>query len=62
MGKAAGSDILNEKMTFPGIIGLNESKKYAEKLVDDAVESISSFGDAAEPLRAIARYIIDRDR
>ena len=61
MGKTAGSDILNDKMTFPGIIGLEESKKYAKKLVDDAIEALVLFDDSANPLRAIADYIINRD-
>ncbi len=61
MGKAAGSDIINNKMTFPGIIGLDESKKYANNLIDDAIKAISRFDESAQPLRSIARYIINRD-
>ena len=61
MGKAAGSDALNDKMTFPGIIGLDESKKYAKNLIDDAIETISQFDETAIPLRAIAGYIINRN-
>jgi geranylgeranyl diphosphate synthase type II len=61
MGKAAGSDVLNDKMTFPGIIGLDKSKKYAKKLIDTAKEAISQFDEKATPLRAIANYIINRD-
>jgi geranylgeranyl diphosphate synthase, type II len=61
MGKAAGSDILNKKMTFPRIIGVDNSKKYAKELIFEAIESISSFDDSAIPLRAIAKYIINRD-
>ncbi len=62
MGKAAGSDALNDKMTFPAIIGLDASKKYAKELVNEALESISEFSESARPLRAIATYIINRDR
>ncbi|MCP4673350.1 MAG: polyprenyl synthetase family protein [Desulfobacula sp.] len=61
MGKAAGSDIINDKMTFPGIIGLEESKKYAKSLIDDAIKAISEFDESAQPLRSIARYIVNRD-
>ena len=61
MGKATGTDALNDKMTFPSIIGLDESKKYARKLIDAAIESISQFDETAKPLRAIANYIINRD-
>ncbi|MBT5970363.1 MAG: polyprenyl synthetase family protein [Desulfobacula sp.] len=61
MGKAAGSDILNDKMTFPAIIGLEASKQYAKKLIDSALESIDELDEKAIPLRAIAHYIINRD-
>ncbi len=61
MGKAAGSDILNDKMTFPAIMGLDESKKYAKKLVAEAIETIAVFDESAKPLRSIASYIINRD-
>ncbi|MCG8637344.1 MAG: polyprenyl synthetase family protein [Desulfobacterales bacterium] len=65
MGKAAGSDALHDKMTFPAIIGLEPSKAYARDLIDTAVTALDShdgFGEKAEPLRAIARYIINRNR
>jgi geranylgeranyl diphosphate synthase type II len=62
MGKAAGSDLLNEKITFPAVIGLDQSKKYAEQLIDSAIDAVSSFDEAAQPLRAIARYVINRKR
>jgi geranylgeranyl diphosphate synthase type II len=61
MGKSAGSDVLNEKMTFPAIIGLDASKKYAKRLIETAIDVISPFDEAATPLRAIATYIINRD-
>lgn len=62
MGKASGSDALNEKMTFPALIGLERSKKFAKELIDKALEALSGFGAAdAAPLKAIAQYIIDRD-
>lgn len=62
MGKAAGSDDLNYKMTFPAIIGLDNSKKFAKELVEHASDCISIFDESADPLRAIAAYIINRDR
>lgn len=62
MGKAAGSDILNDKMTFPSLMGLEASKTYAKNLVREALEAIDEYEQAAAPLRAIAQYIIDRDR
>ncbi len=62
MGKAIGSDALHDKMTFPAILGLEQSKGYAGQLVDAGLAAIEGFDKKADPLRAIARYIIDRDR
>lgn len=61
MGKAIGSDALHDKMTFPSIIGLEESKAYARQLVETSLTAISKFDKRADPLRAIANYIINRD-
>ena len=60
MGKPVGSDVANKKMTFPEIIGLEKSKKYAEKLVLNALEKLKMFGNKALPLQKIANYIIKR--
>ena len=64
MGKAAGSDALHDKMTFPAIIGLDGSKAYARELTDNALAALdkAGFKSGADPLRAIARYIINRKR
>jgi geranylgeranyl diphosphate synthase, type II len=61
LGKAVGSDKKNDKMTFPAIIGLSESKKYAKKLVEDAIKALVKFDKKADPLRALAEYIINRN-
>lgn len=61
MGKAIGSDALHDKMTFPSIIGLEQSKAYARQLVETSLTAISEFDKRADPLRAIANYIINRD-
>jgi len=61
MGKAAGSDRLNEKITFPAIIGIDASKQFAKNLIDTAIEAIWEFDEEATPLRQIANYIINRD-
>ena len=60
MGKAVGTDDFKHKNTFPALMGLNASKKHAEKLIDEALNALSSFDDRSDPLRAIAVYIIER--
>lgn len=60
LGKSVGSDMARKKVTYPSIHGLDRSKKAMEDLVEEAIERLSSFDHQADPLREIARYIIDR--
>ena len=60
MGKSVGSDTANKKLTFPQLIGLDKSKKYAEELISNALEALETFGKKALPLQKIANYIIER--
>jgi len=60
MGKNTGGDEKKGKATYPAIIGLDESRTRATELVDLALSSLEAFDEKAEPLRAIARYIVAR--
>lgn len=60
MGKKPGQDHVKGKATYPSLLGLSESKRMAKELVEKAVLSLSDFGDAAEPLRAIGNFIVER--
>ncbi len=60
IGKDAGSDQARGKATYPAVMGLADSKRRAQELVDMALEALSPFGEKAEPLREIARYIVSR--
>jgi geranylgeranyl diphosphate synthase type II len=60
IGKDAGSDLERGKATYPAVIGLTESKKRADELVDVALEALSGFDEKADPLREIATYIVKR--
>ena len=62
LGKAVGTDQARMKNTYPALMGLEESKKYAHSLIDDALKALIIFDNKAEPLRAIARYIVERQR
>jgi geranylgeranyl diphosphate synthase type II len=48
-------------MTYPALYGTEKSMKMAEELIDKAIGALEPFGEKAEPLRGIARYIITRD-
>jgi geranylgeranyl diphosphate synthase, type II len=61
LGKPTGSDLSKGKITYPSLMGLAESKKRAEELIDSAIEALSLFGPEADPLREIARFIHSRE-
>jgi len=60
MGKKPGSDLEKNKMTYPALLGVDGSREAAEMHVKKAVEAISPYGDTAEPLKAIAEYLLQR--
>lgn len=62
MGKAVGTDQARGKNTYPALLGLDASRRYAHDLVNRALKALSIFDKKAEPLRAIAQYIVQRRR
>ncbi|MDA8387975.1 MAG: polyprenyl synthetase family protein [Nitrospiraceae bacterium] len=60
MGKTAGSDERKQKLTYPLAFGMEASEREAADLVGKALSCLEGFGDRAQPLRAIAGYIIER--
>jgi geranylgeranyl diphosphate synthase type II len=62
MGKAVGTDAQRQKNTYPALMGLDASRQLAVDLIDSALQALSIFDNKADPLREIARYIVDRNR
>ncbi len=62
LGKTAGKDLEAQKATYPSIWGLEKSQAKAQELVNNAIAQLSIYDAKAEPLRAIAKYIVTRDR
>jgi len=62
LGKDIGSDAAQGKSTYPTVIGMAASKKRARALVEKAIDALSTFEDSADPLRALARYVVDRKK
>ena len=62
LGKTAGKDLQAQKATYPSLWGLEKSQLKAQELVDNAIAQLAAYGDQAEPLRAVANYIVTRDR
>ncbi len=60
IGKDAGSDEARGKATYPAVIGLAAAKEEARAMMDEALAALKIFGTAADPLREIARYIVQR--
>ena len=60
LGKDIGSDLEKGKKTFPSFLGLEESRRRAEEVVGEALEALKGFGRKADPLRELAKYIINR--
>jgi geranylgeranyl diphosphate synthase type II len=61
MGKAVGKDAARGKQTYPSVAGLEGARSRAFELVDAALVSLDRFGDEAWALRAIARYVVERE-
>ncbi len=60
LGKHQGADIARDKPTYPALLGLDEAKAYAIELRDQALHALRPFDIAAEPLRELARFIVER--
>ncbi|MGG3794514.1 (2E,6E)-farnesyl diphosphate synthase [Pseudomonas paraversuta] len=60
LGKRQGADIARDKPTYPALMGLDGAKAYALELRDQALNALQSFDTTADPLRALARYIVER--
>lgn len=61
-GKALHKDAEAGKGTFVSLMGLDRAKQQAAMLVEQAVGQLAGYGQEAELLRAIANYIMERDR
>jgi geranylgeranyl diphosphate synthase type II len=55
-----GSDVKKGKKTFPSLYGLDESRNRAADVVAGALSALKDFDQKADPLRELAKYIINR--
>lgn len=60
LGKTQGSDVANDKPTYPALMGLDEAKKYAKQLHQQALDALNGFSESADVLRDLATYIVER--
>ncbi len=62
MGKRDGGDEQKRKITYPSAVGLKKSREIQSELIEAAINTLHTFGNRAEPLRQIARYVIERKK
>jgi len=60
MGKNTRKDSVIGKLTYPSLMGLEASRRWANQLVEEACSSIAPLGAAASNLIDVAKYVVDR--
>jgi geranylgeranyl diphosphate synthase type II len=60
LGKTAGKDLTADKATWPAVYGLEQSLKDADRLIAEAFAALEPFGEQADGLKAVARYLVER--
>lgn len=61
IGKTVGSDLKQDKATYPKVLGIEQSRERAQEAVTRAIGYLSTFDSNADPLRALAHYFVERD-
>ena len=62
MGKRVNKDSDLGKWTYPGLLGVEESRRKARRLADEAVAALAPLGDRGAGLKALALELLERDR
>ncbi len=60
LGKTAGKDVASIKTTWPAVYGIDQSERDAARLIEEAFAALSSFGENADGLKAVANYLVQR--
>src|SRR5437899_4126762 len=60
--KTAGKDTPSDKATYPALFGIEESIRKADALVEQAFAELQGFGDRADMLRELARFLVERKK
>src|ERR1700733_2991469 len=62
LGKTAGKDTAAQKVTYPALFGIEQSVRKADALVSTAFSELEGFGERAERLKELARYLVERKK
>jgi geranylgeranyl diphosphate synthase type II len=60
LGKTAGKDLASDKATWPAVFGIDRSLRDANELIAAAFEYLDPYGERADTLKAVAKYLIER--
>jgi geranylgeranyl diphosphate synthase type II len=60
LGKTAGSDQRKRKATYPEVHGLGASRAMARRLIEETKEALAPLGPPADPIRALADFVLER--
>jgi geranylgeranyl diphosphate synthase type II len=60
LGKTVGKDASAGKATYPGLLGMDEARRMQQRYYAASLEALAPFDDRADPLRHIARVIVER--
>jgi geranylgeranyl diphosphate synthase type II len=61
-GKRVQKDAARGKLTYPGFLGVAESRRRAEHLCQEAIAQLQPLGPGGARLEALVRYVLERDR
>lgn len=59
-GKRQGADSARQKPTYPALMGLEKARAYLDELLISCRDSLSGFGEEADPLRSMAEFVVSR--
>jgi geranylgeranyl diphosphate synthase type II len=59
-GKRVGGDAEHGKATYPAVLGVEGARAVARELLARCLAATEALGEAAAPLRAIARFVVER--
>ena len=60
LGKTAGKDTAAEKTTYPALFGVEESIRKANALVERGCAQLDGYGEPAQTLKSLARFLVER--
>jgi geranylgeranyl pyrophosphate synthase len=62
VGKRVGKDLQQGKVTYPTLLGIEQSQRRAKELITEACEALAPLGAQTGGLEAVARYVLERNR